>query len=225
MKNWTELTDYELAALKDEEITTMRNLILAEEGIPIVVNAPIKPETEIPKKDLTIYCIKGLSCSIAFTDMKEATEVVEMLKHCKTIGLSRYGNKYNYFSKGSEVSYNGEHSDITIESQEVFSAELERSIRNKYTDNMRQMENYEVELSNYNKLIASQKEATEDFYNALDEARKTIQRRENLKYQFQNTYLKLAEGNQEIAMNFLKKAYSVSEKDEQYILNNPIKTE
>lgn len=218
MKNWTELTDYELAALEDEEIATIRNLILAEAGIPIVVNEPVKPEIEIPKKDLTIYCIKGLSCSIAFTDVKEATEVVEMLKHCKTIGLSRYGSKYNYFSKGSEVSYNGERSDITLESEEVFSEELERSIRNKYNDNKQQMENYEVELANYNKLLARQDEATEAFYTALDGARKIVAYRENLKYQFQNTYLKLAEGNKDIAMNFLKKAYNVSEEDEKYII-------
>lgn len=225
MKNWTELTDNELANLEDEEIATIRNLILAEAGIPIVINAPVKPEIENPKKDLTIYVIKGLGSSIAFTDVNEATEVVEMLKRCKTIGLSRYGSKYYYFTKGSERSYDGEPSEITIESQEVFSEELERSIRNKYIDNKQQIENYEFELSNYNKLLARQDEATEDFYNALDEARKTIQRRENLKYQFQNTYLKLAEGNQEIALNFLKKAYIVSEEDEQYILNNPIKTE
>lgn len=218
MKDWTKLTDYELAALEDEEITTIRNLILAEAGIPIVVNAPVKPELEIPKKDLTIYIIKGLGGNIAFTDIDEAKEVVEMLKHCKTIGLYRYGSKYNYFTKGSELSYLGEHCDITLESEEVFSEEMEKSIRNKYDDNKQQMENYEAKLAIYNKLLASQEEATGDFYNALDEARKTIERRENLKYQFQNTYLKLAEGNQEIALNFLKKAYEVSEEDEKYIL-------
>ena len=195
MKNWTELTDYELAALEDEEIATIRNLILAEAGIPIVVNAPVKPEIEIPKKDLTIYNIKGLNCNISFTDVNEATEIVEMLKKCKTLGLYKYGNKYNYFSKGSELSYDGKHMAITLESQEVFSEELERSIRNKYNENKQQMENYEIELSNYNKLLARQDEATEDFYNALNEARKTIQRRKTLKYQFQDTYLPLADNN------------------------------
>lgn len=220
MKKWQELTTEELANLEDEEIATIRNLILAEAGIPIVVNPPAKPKVEIPKRDLTIYSIKGLNCNIAFTDVKEATEVVEMLKKCKTIGLYKYGSKYNYFSKGSELSYNGEHNDITLESQEVFSEELERSIRNKYDDNKQQMENYEVELNNYNKLLARQDEATEAFYTALDEARKIVAYRENLKRQFQDTYLPLADNNSEIAMNFLKKAYTVSEEDEQYILNN-----
>ena len=218
MKDWTKLTDYELAALEDEEITTIRNLILAEAGIPIVVNAPVKPELEIPKKDLTIYIIKGLGGNIAFTDIDEAKEVVEMLKHCKTIGLYRYGSKYNYFTKGSELSYLGEHCDITLESEEVFSEELERSIRNKYNENKQQMENYEVKFVNYNKLLASQDEATEAFYTALDEARKIVAYRENLKNQFQDTYLSLAEGNKDIAMKFLKRAYNVSEEDEKYII-------
>ena len=218
MKNWTELTDYELAALEDKEIDKIRQLILAEEGIPIVVNEPVKPEIETPNKDLTIYVIKGISGSIAFTDINEAIEVVEIFKRCKTIGLLRYGSKYNYFAKGSELSYNGERSEITIESQEVYSEELERSIRNKYDDNMRKKENYEVELSNYNKLLAAQEEATKDFYNALYEARKNVQRRENLKHQFQDTYLVLAENNKEIAMKFLKKAYTISAEDEYYIL-------
>lgn len=217
MKNWTELTDYELAALEDKEIDKIRQLILAEEGIPIVVNEPVKPEIENPKKDLTIYVIKGFG-SIAFTDLNEAIEVVEIFKRCKTIGSLRYSRGYNYFAKGSELSYNGEHSEITIESQGVYSEELEKSIRNKYDDNMRQKENYEVELSNYNKILAAQEDATKDFYNALYEARKNVQRRENLKHQFQNTYLVLAEYNKEIAMKFLKKAYTISAEDEYYIL-------
>lgn len=218
MKNWTELTDYELAALEDKEIDKIRQLILAEEGIPIVVNEPVKSEMETPKKDLTIYVIKGISGSIAFTDINEAIEVVEIFKRCKTIGLLRYGSKYNYFAEGSELSYNGEHSEITIESQGVYSKELERSIRNKYDDCMIQKENYEVELSNYNELLAAQEKATKDFYNALDKARETVQRRENLKHQFQDIYLVLAENNKEIAMKFLKKAYTISAEDEYYIL-------
>lgn len=218
MKNWTELTDYELAALEDREIDKIRQLILAEEGIPTVVNEPVKPEIENPKKDLTIYVIKGISGSIAFTDINEAIEVVEILKRCKTIGLLRYGSEYNYFAKGSELSYNGEHNEITFESQGVYSEELEKSIRNKYDDNKRKKENYEVELSNYNELLAAQEKATKDFYNALYEARETVQRRENLKHQFQDTYLVLAENNKEIAMKFLKKAYTISAEDEYYIL-------
>lgn len=217
MKNWTELTDYELAALEDKEIDKIRQLILAEEGIPIVVNEPVKPEIENPKKDLTIYVIKGFG-SIAFTDLNEAIEVVEIFKRCKTIGSLRYSSGYNYFAKGSELSYNGEHSEITIESQGVYSEELEKSIRNKYDAIRRQKENYEVELSNYNKILAAQEDATKDFYNALYEARKNVQRRENLKHQFQNTYLVLAEYNKEIAMKFLKKAYTISAEDEYYIL-------
>lgn len=42
---------------------------------------------------------------------------------------------------------------------------------------------------------------------------------------YDDSELPIAEWNENIAMGFLKKAYDVSKEDEEYILNNNIKTE
>ena len=60
--------------------------------------------------------------------------------------------------------------------------------------------------------------ATNSFYNKLSAAQTAMSYRKKLARLYVDEYLPLAEGNETMAMGFLKKAYTVSDEDEQYIM-------
>lgn len=221
MKDWKELTDFELDALTDDEIEHIEDVLCAEAGIPLE-EKPEKVSIELPKKDVTVFQIRGIGMSnILLTSLDEANQLVSLLKTFKSIGTSTYGEGVEYYTKGTQRDYNNKPLDITLGSEEMVSAE---SI-DEYRKAKVLLEEYNKRVKRYNRVLDMREEKTKNFHEALSTARETMYRRRNYANIFYRKYLPTAEGNTEVAMKFLKQAYDVSKEDEQYILNNPIKTE
>lgn len=226
MKKWQELTTEELANLTDEQIDKYKKLMYAEKGIQF----PEKPK-EIDKvnipEDLIVYKIYGLSSydGPVFGSLDDAKKVLECLNSCKSLGHLESKNSEQYFDLGTRRDYYGKNEPLEINTTQVYSKEKYLEVQDTLVQYKNLREQYKKDKEHYEEIYNKAIEATEEFCEAINNAKSIMYHRENLASKYYCDYLPLADNNSEIAMNFLKKAYTVSEEDEQYILNNPIKTE
>lgn len=226
MKDYKELTTEELANLTEEQVKQYDKLLLCQNGIKIL-ERPEEPDKPVFEKDCDVYSITGLSTStLAFTDVKEALETVEFLKSRKTLGKLQYTNSgITVFKLGPDKDYNNNPLEIGLESSRVYSEQNASDIKAILDDYKIAKAEYDEEYRDYCEVQEQAEKATEPFLTAHLEAVDIMNKRIKYTNLFYRDYLPLAEGDKTTAMNFFKKAYTVSEEDEQYILNNSIKTE
>lgn len=211
MKDYKELTTEELNALTEEQIRTYENLILAENGIILNLVMPEKPEKEVIKKFLTVFKIKGFSDGIAFIKYDDALKLLNVLKEI------RFG-KMDYKDWSTPFFSENLNKELTINSEIVYNEETANiacEMNKQYEEAQRK---YNEAIDDYTSEKTRQEDALKDFRKAVYNARSIMHNRERLKGIFEWEYLPLTENNKEMAMKFLKKAYTVSEEDEAYIL-------
>src|SRR5574344_1420625 len=217
MKDWKTLTEEELDALTSKQIDMYVKLMCAEKGIPFVCK-PNKVHIEPINPDKTVYQLNAIN-SIVFGDLNEAEKVAEVLRSCKSLGHTDYKDNYNekYFVTGTHKDYTGRPLTFEVSNFDVYSPETYERVQktlaetNAATEKMLQMQ------EEYEKNSAARDEATEDFFKALEKAGEAMEHRRSMCYKFYNDYMQIAENNTKIAMGFLKKAYTISEADEEYI--------
>ena len=220
MKTWKTLTIEELASLNEKQIEMYDKLICAEEGIPFM-NEPEKPELTNFKEDLTIYKIEGIE-GIAFTDVNEVNNVVEILSKCKSLGSIKYNYGCKYFEQGFKY-YDGKSRNVTMQSEVIFSEQAAKENYEKQQENEKLKNDYKDKLAAFKDIEAARLNVVTDFYNSVNNAKNIISHRTRLLHIFYEEYLPLTDGNSTLAMTFLKKAYDVSEDDEKFILTHDIK--
>ena len=224
MKKINELTEKEILNLSEEEIQKMIKLRLAEEGIKIM-DLPKKPELfEITKPDTIVYQITALGESISFADINEANSVLDLLLKCSSIGRVDYdynklGSDYKYFEKGKTMRYY-DSNGLEIKSLSVYSMKLYAEITDFAVQNKKMQEQVEKEIKEYNEINAECSDIISEIRERVSDVKTKYDRLNTLIFKLKNDYLPLADNNQEIAMNFLKKAYSISNEDEIYIISN-----
>lgn len=220
MKDWKTLTIEELASLNEEQVEMYDKLICAEEGIPFM-DAPEKPELAQFKEDLTVYKIEGVD-GIAFTDVNEVNNVVEILSKCKSLGSIKYNYSCIYFEQGFKY-YDGKSRNITMQSEVIFSEQTAKENYTKQQENTKLENNYKDKLATFKDIEEKRLNAVTYFYNSVNNAKNIMANRTQLTNIFYAEYLPLTDGNETMAMTFLKKAYDVSEDDEKFILTHDIK--
>jgi hypothetical protein len=214
MKNWKDLTDEELANLTDEEINKYDKLICAEDGIPFL-EEPEKPVINYNKENMTVYTVK-YSDNMVFTDMEEAMQVMEAINKCSSIGTAKYNYGCKYYEKGFR-NYDDTEARASIQSSLMFDETTAKSNYDLRENSRSELNHYEDMKNLYDTSVQKIFQATNDFYNKLNLAKVVMSDRKKLTRLYVEEYLPLAEGNETMAMNFLKKAYTVSEEDEKYI--------
>lgn len=220
MKTWKTLTTEELGSLNDEQIKMYDKLICAEEGIPFM-DEPKKPELTNFKEDLTVYKIEGIE-GIAFTDVNEANTVIETLNKCKSLGSIKYNYSCKYFEQGFKY-YDSKPRNITLQSEVIFNEETAKENYAKQQENNKLENEYKDKLSSFNVITEKRLNAVADFYSNVNIAKNIMANRTQLIHIFYEEYLPLTDGDETMAMAFLKKAYNVSEDDEKFILTHDIK--
>ena len=214
MKKFNELTTEELANLTDEEISKYDKIICAEEGIPFL-DEPEEPVINYDKEDLTVYTIK-YSDNMVFTDMAEAVQVMEAINKCSSIGSYKYNYGCKYYEKGFR-DYDNTEAQASVQSSMMYSEAVAKSNSTLKESRRNELNHYDDMKRLYDTSVQRRLVATSDFYNRLAAAQSAMADRKKLARLYVKEYLPLAEGNETMAMNFLKKAYTVSEEDEQYI--------
>lgn len=217
MKDWRDLTVEEFANLTEEQVEQYKKLICAQEGIKML-EKPIEPKKyDDSKEDCEVYKLNGIS-GLYFADFQEALQTVDFLRKMKTLGNTRYAYNTVIFEAGTTRDYTGEPVDISISTEMCYSKQKAAELEGKITAYKKAREEYDAALKDYYNAQKEREEATSYFAECYEKAVGIMLTRKRLSNLFYNEYLPLADNNIEMAMGFLKKAYTVSEADEQYIL-------
>jgi len=215
MKQITELTEKEILALTDDQLLNMVKYKMAEDGIKILEKPEQPTYQPLPVKDDIAFSIGGLN--FYTKDEKVAKELSAlMMKSGDKFLNSSYTTDYNnkFLKEMDEYSIK---SFGKIEEVDFYTRDRIGVINEIVARNKKLKEDYEAKLAEYNAANDEADYIRIDIYDRFREVRDKFAKMDELKHMY-GVYLSLADGNATIAMNFLKKAYNVSEEAEYYVV-------
>lgn len=223
MKKINEMTEQEILALSEQDIQNMIKFRMMEEGIKII-DKPKKPELfEIEPADKKVYIIPILN-GYAFTDFAKAQKVSEALQNAKSFKKIEYdwnklGSDYRYLEKKDRYSYSYPN-DFGVNEIYVYSNELYANIVDFAAQNKVMTKQVEADMKAYNDAYAAASEITLEIRDKVSEVREKVARLERLTQKFADDYYPLSDNNEDMAIKFMEKAYSLTEDEKKYILEN-----
>lgn len=223
MKKINEMTEQEILALSERDIQNMIKFRMMEEGIKIL-DKPKTPELfEIEPADEKVYIIPILD-GYAFMDFSEAQKVAEALQKAMSFRKVEYdwdklGSYYKYLVKKDKYTYNAP-DDFGVNEIYVYSSELYASIVDFAAQNKAMVKQAEIDEKAYNDAFSAASEIILEVRNRVSEVKEKAARLERLTRKFATDYYPLSDNNEEVAIKFMAKAYSLTEDEEKYILEN-----
>jgi hypothetical protein len=212
----TEMTEQEILALTTADLDRLVQLRMAEEGIKLL-QAPTEPTyADVPAPDVTVYDVGCLDSVV--DDRETALTIAEVIGQGKThLRSLSYGRDYKtqYLGSGAEsAAYQaGE-----FKAKKVYSWSLWQSVSKTIEDNAKLKETYEKGLKEYRDATNEAAWVREEIYGRFDDVCAKYAKLERLRDTFAE-YLKLADGDQETALKFMDKAYSLTEDEKEYVLS------
>lgn len=201
MKRFKDLTEIEIKDLSVLELGRFINLELAENGIPLI-DKPLKPEyaKDIESDTIEYAICRGYSTVYAyFANEEDAKKVADLMNKCEFTDKDK-----NLFSVSARRGYTP---IAEVRQKQVES--VNRKIKAKY----------EKLLEEYNKYDDAYGEISKPIIEKHEEIRAKYDRLDYIKRKYSETYLPLAENNEEIAKRFLKDAFAITEEDEKYVFS------
>lgn len=223
MKKINEMTEQEILALSEQDIQNMIKFRMMEEGIKII-DKPKRPELfEIEPADQKVYVIPILN-GYAFTDFAEAQKVADALREAKSFRKVDYdwnklGSDFKYLEKKDRYTYDYA-GDFGINEIHVYSSKLYASIVDFAAQNKAMNEQVEKDMKSYDDAYAAASDITLEIRGRVTEIREKYERLERLTCSFANDYYPLSDNNEEMAMKFMSKAFTLTGEEEKYILEN-----
>lgn len=223
MKKINEMNEQEILAMTEEDVQKLIKLHLMEQGIKLL-DKPKQPELfEIEPADVECYTIPLLD-GFAFTDREEAEKVQQALRNATSLRKIEYdwkkaNDEYKYLEKKKRYSYKGE-SDFAIHSMFVYSTELYNKIIDFVAKNKTMKEQSAKDKQEYENNLKNSKDAISEIRQRVSDIRNKYARLDDLARRFAVDYYPLSDNNEEMAIRFLEKAYSLTEEEKEYILNN-----
>lgn len=191
MKRLTEHTEAELLDLTDQQYKELVDLECSHEGIRLEPEVPVKPKTTAPVKDIVAWEIG----STIFATMEDATEVAALINSKKRMSThygSHYTNQYIEETKETkQVSEDRHYSQIELNKSEALikKAEIEG-------------EEYDKKLKEYKDVLETRTATIEKINTVIHTAKGKAHKIIELKRDYMR-YLKLSDGQAQIAFNFL----------------------
>lgn len=222
MKKINEMTEQEILAMTEEDVQKLIKLHLMEQGIKLL-EKPKKPELfEIEPADIECYTIPLLD-GFAFTNREEAEKVQEALRNATSLrkveyDWNKFNGEYKYLEKKKRYSYKGE-SDFAIQSMFVYSPELYNKIVDFVVQNKAMVEQVAKDQKEYDENLRNSADAISEIRQRVSDIRNKYARLDDLSRRFAVDYYPLSDNNEEMAIKFLEKAYSLTEEEKEYILN------
>ena len=216
MKGFTEMTDQEILALTEEDVQKLIKLRMMEEGIKIMDKPKIPELFEIEPADIQYFSIPLLD---GF-----ATKVAEILKSAKSLRKVDYdwnklGSDYKFLKKSEKYKFNG-NSDFDIISGWAYSDELYAKISNFAAQNKVMKEQAAKDQKEYDEKMQEASGIISEISGWVKEVKVKYERLNRLTYKFATDYYPLSDHNEDMAMKFMAKAYSFTDKEKEYILQN-----
>ena len=223
MKKINEMTEQEILALSEQDIQNMIKFRMMEEGIKII-DKPKKPKLfEIEPADQKVYVIPILN-GYAFTDFAEAQKVADALREAKSFRKVDYdwnklGSNFKYLEKKENYTFN-DAGDFSVNETHVYSNKLYASIVDFAAQNKAMNEQVEKDMKSYDDAYVAASDITLEIRGRVTEIREKYERLERLTCSFANDYYPLSDNNEEMAMKFMSKAFTLTGEEEKYILEN-----
>lgn len=207
MKTVFDLSRDEIVALTDEEISLYIDKELAGKGIPIEAkNWNIKNEKEVvyPRTGVPVFMLKDIG--IGFRTIEGATEVANLLV------------KYNAFKTESRY-LTGSYEQFWIMKEGVCPAVRGETGYSREEFDKIDEKNKNPELTSINTFNDTVKKANEIKDRVLKYVYNVKQERSynNDMVSIFERYKNIADGDMEVAMNFIKEAYPFNEETEEFI--------
>ena len=226
MKDFSKLTNEEVYNLTPAEISLYKKLALAQEGVIFPVE-PKKPESEKIEPDVRVFTIDGVSDKwdgLCFEKIEDANDFVLLLKKAKGICHQRNDNSFDYsikyLEKGLPLDWQGKEPSLNISSKEIFSKEKYCNEQNRIKGYNSAVKSYDQTLKKYQENLAEANKVTNFIDEKVEKVVKDFNHKIHLTRLFVFDYLPIAENNEDIAMKFLEKAYTLSADDKKYILGH-----
>jgi len=196
MRNFDDLSDAEILALNDSQVSQYIDLACAEAGVPLLPPRPNEPDAVPVTPDMTIYGVGD----IYFYNQADALSAVALLGSLRRCSL-QYVSGPRY-----ERVVRPETSDLSVQPAKHFSPENWDRVKNDANRYAEQKKTYDADLGEYNKAGAARSKIAESICGRREQVCADERRREMLRASFER-YLALADGNREIAARFLKAAH------------------
>lgn len=223
MKKINELTELEIFNLSDSDIELMIKLKKAEEGIKFIPKPKAPSLFEVKEQDMLVYSCSLLGDQLTFESVEEMNTVLNAIKETK----SKFRIDYNYNKSDSSKKfatrelkqpYGSEWHTTT--SQRVYSVELYNEVIDLLFQNKKLTDQFEKELKEYESLLNDAKWIEDEINEIVMEVKEKFWKLESFCKKMKFDYLPLANDNEEIAMAFMDKAYSLSQEQKEYVLLN-----
>jgi hypothetical protein len=213
-KPFEQLNDVELLELEQEQIDFYINLKKAEAGIKIIPCPETPKYREIPEKDLKLYHVSDFY----FKDDETAQEIAKFIngKIDNALKTNYEWSVNNGDSKYAEP-YEGNLIDVTIEM--VYKKSTYDSIKDILISNGKIKAAYNTIKEAYDNENEKSTEIVDSIYEAIDKAKERKARREEYKKRIVE-YLRLSNGDTDVAWNFFEKAYEIEPTEKNKILES-----
>lgn len=225
MKKITELTEQEIKSLTDSDVELMIKLKKAEEGIKLVPRPKQPSYFDISEPDKTVYVCDLFGDDLCFENMDELTKLINLISNSETkcsvtYDYNKAGSEYSYITSKMKTRTYSYKEWSNTSSKRVYSIEKYNSIVDMIAQNKKMKEQYEKELKEYEAIINDAKWIEDEINGKVLEVKEKYWKLENYCRKFKQDYLPLASDNEEIAMKFMDKAYSLTDEQKEYILAN-----
>jgi hypothetical protein len=195
MKRIDELSKAEILALTEEGKKALIELECALNGVPLLPEAPKKPDVPKYEPDMQIYKIDN----VIFLSLDAANSVMEAYSK---VALYKMGYDDKYPRPMAEDDYNYP----KIKKEKVFSSELYNKIKSEKDAADTEIKAYEARKREYDNIVEKQKAHIAHVENIIDDVWSEKYAIDRYTAEFER-YLSLADGNRSIAWNFLKNAH------------------
>lgn len=197
MKTYWENSEVERMNMKHEEVQSLIDIELMTKGI-IKVNPPsFKEIKSLDQFEKVIYYeVSG----ILFKTMEQASAFVQ---------LNPLKEAYDYYGAGYDFKY-AESADNSIKTVHLFKADDIKINQGVFKWNKTAKEYNEAEEKKYKKELETMDAATSPVWDDWNEKQATRYKCDRINETYQD-YLKMTEGNEQLARDFLTKIYSESE--------------
>lgn len=223
MKKISELTEKEIYALTPDEVALMIKLRKAEEGIRLI-EKPLAPSYfNVPEPDRVIYSCFLFGDTLVFEDVEEINTVISAIskansKRCVEYDWNKATSDHKYIKNELKGGYGTKWDTVTT--VRVYSPELYLQVAEQIAQNKKMKDKYEADLKEYDGKIKEALWVESEINDRVSEIQEKFWKMEDYARRFKLDYLPLSENNEEVAMKFLNKAYSLNDEEKAYVLEN-----
>jgi hypothetical protein len=201
MKRYFDYTDDELLEIyRSGKIEGLIDVECAHKGLPLSIPRPTEPTPVIIEPDMKAYKVLG----VYFTSLEAASHALEAFT-CRPLFDDETAPGGKYHQKILKPLTPGNYNYPKIETEMVFSEEHWNKVKGEAIKYNKAKEEYDRAKKEFDDIEKTRKNAADDLMEHIDEIQTRRYRLERATGLMER-YLGLAEGNQQIAINFFKAA-------------------